>query len=302
MPEPQKIVIICGPTGSGKTAAALEMATQNDIEIISADSRQVFKHLDIGTAKPSENELKRAPHHLIDVIEPGERYTAFRFLTEAEKCIGEIQKGGKKPVIVGGTGLYLRALTDGIVEIDSEDDAIGKRLESDWQELGPDEMHARLTKVDPVEAERVHPNNRARIVRALEIYELTGRPKSEFLKEGVHRKSQYSFEQFCLVPDREWLYGQINERVDRMIASGLLEELQQLCQRGLKEKIRSANVIGYKELLDHIDEHSSLEEAISLIKQNSRRFAKRQLTWFRNQTKCRFFANRDQLCDVLNTY
>lgn len=280
----------------------MNLSRQCDIEIISADSRQVFKHLDIGTAKPSEQERKKVPHHLIDIIEPGERYTAFRFLSDATECINKIHMNGKRPVIVGGTGLYLRALTEGIIEIEKEDNAVREQLENDWEEIGPDGMHARLAKVDPGEAENIHPNNRARIVRALEIYELTGRPKTELLKEGVHKKSEYNFEQFCLAPDREWLYQQINERTDRMMASGWLEELQQLCRKGLKEKIRSANVIGYRELLDHIDGKLSLNAAVALIRQNSRRFAKRQFTWFRHQTKCRFFANRDQLCDVLNAY
>lgn len=289
------IPIICGPTGSGKTAVALELADRYPIEIVSADSRQVIKHLNIGTAKPTVDQRRRVQFHLLDIIEPGERYSVRRFIDEAGQTIQDILGRGRIPVVVGGTGLYLRALSEGVVEVDEDGMGLRERLQREMDELGPEVMHERLHKIDPQEAARIHPNNRVRIVRALEIFFLTGRTKSELVATGAYKKSDFSFEYRCLAPPREQLYGRINDRVDQMMADGLLEELQELIARGMKEGIRKAGVIGYSELLDHLDGRWTLPEAVALVKQNSRRYAKRQMTWFRHQAKTSFFPDGSSL-------
>ena len=293
------IPIICGPTASGKTALAMRLAETHPVEIISADSRQILKYFDIGTAKPTLKERARVPFHLIDMIEPGERYSAFRFIGDATRVIDQIISRGHLPVIVGGTGLYLRALTDGVVEIEEPDMAIREQLEADLKTSGSEAMHARLSEIDPLEAVKIHPNNWVRIIRALEIYLLTGKTKSELTATGSYRRGDHSYEYFCLAPPRDRLYETINIRVDQMIQDGLLEEISGLIERGYAEKIRFANIIGYKELMELLDGRVTIDEAVSEIKQNTRRFAKRQMTWFRRQQGCKFCDHPDPLLSIL---
>ena len=289
------IPIICGPTASGKTSLALEMAAQYPIEIVSADSRQMVRYLDIGTAKPTPDERARVPFHLIDLIEPGERYSAFRFISDASQAIEQILKREHVPVIVGGTGLYLRALTDGVVEIEPGDMAIREQLERELAEVGPQVMYEKLRQIDPLEAAKSHPNNRVRVIRALEIFYLTGKTKSEMTATGGYRRSDFQFEYYCLAPPRPELYEAINRRVDKMMASGLVAELRSLVERGQLEQIRRANIIGYNELIQWLDGRVSLDEAVAAIKQNTRRYAKRQMTWFRGQTGCKFYETAVEL-------
>jgi tRNA dimethylallyltransferase len=293
------IPIICGPTASGKTSLALEYARLRPIEIISADSRQIIRKLDIGTAKPTAEERSRLRFHLLDVIEPGERYSAFRFVEDASKAIEEILARDRLPVVVGGTGLYLRALSEGVVEIVSEDMAIRDTLDKELEEEGATRMHERLRKIDPLEAAKIHPNNKQRVLRALEIYYLTGKTKSELIRTGSHIRSKHAFDYLCLLPERKKLYAMINGRVDAMIKSGLVEEIKSLAHAGFADDIRKANVIGYSELLDYIDGNLSLHEAVAVIKQNTRRYAKRQITWFRKQKGCRFFSDESSLLQAL---
>ncbi len=298
MSEPNPVLsvpIICGPTGSGKTEIAIELATRFPIEIVSADSRQIIKHLNIGTAKPTAEQQQQVPFHLIDIIEPGERYSAFRFIDDANQAIADILQRRRIPVVVGGTGLYLRALTEGVVEIEKEDLSIREELEKEMEQLGQQQMYDRLLQVDPLEAAKLHPGNKVRVIRALEIYYLTGKSKSELVATESHRKSPHCFDYFCLIPQRQALYSAIDERLDRIMQQGLLEEIRKLCQKGLREQIRKANVIGYNELLDHFDGKTTLSEAVSLTKQNSRRYAKRQITWFRHQVKGKLFADKISL-------
>ncbi len=298
MDEHKLIPIICGPTGSGKTSIALELAKNFPIEIISADSRQMLKHLNIGTAKPTKHELTQCTFHLVDIIEPGERYSAFNFIDDAEKIIDNILKRGKTPLIVGGTGLYLRALTDGVVEIKQEDFSIREKLEAELEEKGTEFMHRKLEAIDPLESAKIHPNNKFRIVRALEIFYLTGHTKSELLTTGKYRNSKYKFSYYCLSPKRELLYERINNRVDQMLSDGLLKELNDLIASGYKEKIEKANVIGYAELLKQLNNDISFEEAVAMIKQNSRRYAKRQMTWFRKQSDLTFYEDASELIEA----
>jgi len=293
--------IICGPTGSGKTAAALELAQKYDIEIISADSRQIIKHLNIGTAKPTEEEKRQVVFHLIDMIDPGVRYTAFRFIDDATSAIESILERKKTPVVVGGTGLYLRALTEGVVEIETSDMSIRERLEKELQDQGAQAMHARLNEIDPLEAAKIHPNNKVRLIRALEIFHITGLPKSQLLATGSYRKSRFNFKYYALIPDRDELYEKINMRVDMMMAMGLEEELGRLVGRGMKEQIRIANVIGYSELLDHCDGKTTVAEAVAMIKQNSRRYAKRQITWFTRQINAKICPDVRSLVNLIES-
>ncbi|MBN1213242.1 MAG: tRNA (adenosine(37)-N6)-dimethylallyltransferase MiaA [candidate division Zixibacteria bacterium] len=293
------IPIICGPTASGKTAAALALADTYPLEIVSADSRQIIKYLDIGTAKPSAEELSRVPTHLINLIEPGERYSAFQYITDAVRVIKDIFERDKLPVVVGGTGLYMRALSEGVVEIEDDDLALRERLEKEMDALGSEKMYEKLENIDPLEAARIHPHNKKRVIRALEIYYLTGKTKSELIVTGAYKKSEYAFDYLCLAPQRDLLYDIINARVDAMLAAGWRDEVERLVRKIGAEKIRKANVIGYNELLDCLEGNLSTEEAVLLIKQNTRRYAKRQLTWFRKQKACRFFPDIENLKKAL---
>ncbi len=295
MAEIPRIPIICGPTGAGKTDAALKLAEKYPIEIISADSRQIIKHLNIGTGKPTVAEQNKVPFHLIDVIEPGERYSAMRFLVDATRAIKDILGRGKMPVIVGGTGLYLNVLANGVIEIEEEEFAIRQQLEEDLNRLGANHMWEQLQAIDPLEAAKVHPNNTVRLIRALEIFRQTGKTKSDLIATGVYKKSGYLFDWYCLAQPREILYERINGRVDKMIEAGLLNEVTGLLTAGMGTKQALSAVIGYGELIRHIEGHYSIDEAIAMIKQNSRRYAKRQLTWFRNQVKSTFFTEGDSL-------
>ncbi len=297
--ELAKIPSICGPTGSGKTAVALRLAETLPVEIVSADSRQIVKRLNIGTAKPSDKERQKVRFHLLDLIEPGERFSAFQFIDLANGAIKDILTRGRIPVLVGGTGLYLRALTEGVVEIEQEDMAMREQLEQEMESQGGEAMYKRLETIDPLEAAKTHPNNRVRVIRALEIFYLTGLPKSQLLTTGAYRKAEYEFEHYCLVPDRQALYADINARVDAMIEDGLIDEVEQLVKVGMKQPVRKSNVIGYNEILDYLEGVRSLAEAVSMIKQNSRQYAKRQFTWFNHQSNCRRFRDRNALFEAI---
>ncbi|MBU0985575.1 MAG: tRNA (adenosine(37)-N6)-dimethylallyltransferase MiaA [candidate division Zixibacteria bacterium] len=301
MAESRPIPIVCGPTASGKTGAAVALATRYPVEVVSADSRQIIRHLDIGTAKPTTDEKRQVTFHLIDIVEPGERYSVFRFIDDADAAIDQILRAGHIPVVVGGTGLYLRGLTDGVVEIEEDGGSvIREQLMREMESLGPEEMHRRLARLDPDEAGRIHPNNRVRVIRALEICRLTGRSKTELAACGSYKRSNFVFDWFCLAPPRERLYEIIDARVDAMLADGLLDEYTGLVDRGLKDAVSRANVIGYAELRNFIEGNCTFDEAVASIKQNTRRYAKRQMTWFRHQASGAFFEDRDRLIAALD--
>lgn len=294
-PETKVIPIICGPTGSGKTAAALKLAGLYPVEVVSADSRQLIRHLNIGTDKPDPEQRRAVNFHMLDLIEPGEKYSAYRFIDEAESAIRDILKRKHIPVVVGGTGLYLRALTEGVVEIDGENEDIRTRLEQEMDKVGPEQMHDKLRAVDPVEAGQIHPHNKVRVIRALEIYYLTGVSKSELIRSGAYRKSSRRYKYFCLAPPRDELYLRINDRVERMIVAGLVDEVRLLLDKGLGQAVLKSNVIGYNETIEHLNGNLSLSEMVSSIKQNSRRYAKRQMTWFRRVPECDYFEKAGEL-------
>lgn len=293
------IPVLTGPTGSGKTALAYRLMDRfKDLELISADSRQIYKGLTIGTDKPTYEDLARYPTHLVDCVEPGERFTAFDFMERANSLIGDILKSGKRPFICGGTGLYIKALVDGIVEIPDGDFQFRDELESLADREGPEALHNKLKNIDPIEAMKVHPNNIKKVIRALEIYYLTGKTKTEILTMGSYKKI-YDYKVICLMPPRAELYQKINTRVDRMLTAGLLDEVDGLIKAGLKDRVTGINVIGYNELFEYRDGRLNYEEAVNLIKQNSRRFAKRQITWLNGMADLQILNNPDGVLNCL---
>lgn len=302
MSEQPVIPVICGPTGAGKTSVVLRLSRDLPIEVVSADSRQMIKYLDIGTAKPTRMEQAALHFHLIDLIAPGERYSAFRFIEDADRVIGAILSAGHIPIVVGGTGLYLRALVEGVVEIEQDRPEMRERLEQEMEQSGPEAMHHRLSEIDPLEAARIHPHNKVRVIRALEIWELTGQPKSALAAAGTYKKSKYEYKIYVLQPARERLYEAIDRRVDEMMQSGWLQEVEDMVRRGLGPALRRANVIGYDELMDFVENKCTLSEAVNMIKQNSRRYAKRQMTWFRHQVEGEVVISPDMLETELRKY
>ncbi|MCP4704870.1 MAG: tRNA (adenosine(37)-N6)-dimethylallyltransferase MiaA [candidate division Zixibacteria bacterium] len=297
------IPVLVGPTASGKTTVATELADKYpQIEIISADSRQIYKHLSIGTDKPSAELLSHYNFHLVDFVEPGERYTAFDFVEDSVKIIEATLENNNVPLICGGTGLYVRSLVEGIVQIPDDDFTYRAQLEEETITKGPKYLYEKLQAIDPIEAEKVHPHNIKKIIRALEIYHLTGKPKSELLTEKDENTRKFKYKIFCLNPSREKLYKKINSRVDIMIKSGLLDEVESLIKNGKKEAITKINVIGYNELFRYFDNEISLETATNLIKQNSRRYAKRQITWFNGTENISFYEAAGKLKADLKSF
>ncbi len=297
------IPILTGPTASGKTSLALALAEiYPQIEIISADSRQIYRFLKIGTDKPSEEIMARCKFHLVDCVNPGERFTAFDFVEESRKILADILDRGKRPLICGGTGLYIRSLAEGIFEIPEEDFSIRDNLEEEIITRGPEFLYKRLQAIDPEEAAKVHPNNVKRLIRALEIYYQTGKPKSNLINQTQYEPDLYNYDIVCLMLPRDELYRRINARVDAMIKAGLPDEVKTIMEKGLKDVISKINVIGYNELFRYFEKEISLETAINLIKQNSRRYAKRQITWFKGMKNIQFFDSEDVLKDYLAGY
>ncbi len=303
----RNIPILTGPTGSGKTGVCFQLLEKiPKLQIISSDSRQIYKHLSIGTDKPSDEVLNKYKFHLVDFVEPGDRYTAFDFVEESQRLISQILADSiYPPLISGGTGLYLKALVEGLFEIPDANLEYRQKLEDEVITKGPKYLFERLEKIDPLEAAKTHPHNIKRIIRGLEIFHLTGKPKSELIA-SQNKKSEesekYGFDLFCLMPTREKLYNKINARVDQMIENGLLEEVGNLIKSGIEDKVRGVNVIGYNELFRYHDGDLSLDEAVNLIKQNSRRYAKRQITWFKGMSGIKYFDCKEQAFEVLADY
>lgn len=280
----KKIPILCGPTASGKTAVAMQLAEKFSLEIISADSRQVYRQLDIGTGKPTAQELALVPTHLINLIEPGERYNAARFVRESRQTISEIHARGKQPLIVGGTGLYLKALTAGLIELDDFDMSIREQLEGELISRGADALWEELYRRDPLDASKIHPNNQYRLLRSLEILRSTGQTKTELMRTRSDTGDSFEFSFVIMNPLRDDLYRSVNERVICMINNGWMDEVSQLVRSGIADAIRKSSVIGYSELIEVSDGRVKLSEATVLIQQQTRQYAKRQQTWFRHQT------------------
>ena len=277
-----KILAVVGPTASGKTAVSVELARRLGGEVVSCDSMQVYRRMNIGTAKPTEEEKRGIPHHLIDVVEPDAPFSCAEYVTAASEAVKEITSRGKLPILCGGTGLYLDRFLCGEMEETHADEGLRASLFAFAESEGVEALHARLREVDSESADAIHPNNVKRVVRALEIYEQTGIPKSEFDRRSQAGESPYDAVVVGLYyPNREVLYERINRRVDIMIEDGLLEETKQLSDEGVFDvNLTAAQAIGYKELLGYLDGSETLSEATENLKTATRRYAKRQLTWF----------------------
>lgn len=282
----QKIIVIVGPTAVGKTSLSIQLAKEFDGEVISGDSMQVYKHLDIGTAKVTPDEMAGVPHHLVDFKEINEDYDVSDFQRDAKGKISEIAKRGHIPIVVGGTGLYIESLLYPVShgENAQPNHELREKYEQYAKENGNQALWNQLNEIDEKAAEKIHPNNVRRIIRALEVYHETGELFSSFQQEKKIKEPLYDAFIICLNTDRELLYERINLRVDLMMEAGLLEEARTLWEQlGPEAEAQSTKAIGYKELFDYFNNKVTLEEAVESIKQNSRRYAKRQLTWFRNR-------------------
>ncbi len=273
----------------GKTEVAIEVAGRLDGEIISADSRQVYKYLDIGTAKPTAEQRGRSPHHLIDIVDPEEEFTAADYGNLARKTIREVFEREKTPIVSGGAGLYLKALTEGFFDGPPADPEIREQLERVADEKGEETLYRQLLQVDPEAVERIHPHDRKRIVRALEVFQICGKPLSLLQQEGEYPLKEYRFTKIGLIQRREELYKRIEKRVDKMIKEGLLREVKSLVERGYDRELVPLKTVGYEELFDYLGGKCSLERAIELAKRNTRRYAKRQLTWFKQDKEIHWF-------------
>ena len=278
------LIILTGPTAVGKTKASIGLAKALNGEIISADSMQVYKHMDIGSAKIRPEEMQGIKHYLIDELEPDEEFHVVRFQEMAKKALEEIYAKNKIPIVVGGTGFYIQALLYDIDFTENEEDSeYRKELEQLAVEKGADALHEMLRKVDPESAEAIHANNVKRVIRALEFHKQTGGKISEHNEQERAKSSPYDFCYFVLNDERERLYERINLRIDQMLDDGLVEEVMSLKDQGYTKEMVSMQGLGYKEILDYLNGNCTLEEAIYILKRDTRHFAKRQLTWFRRE-------------------
>ncbi|WP_110929710.1 tRNA (adenosine(37)-N6)-dimethylallyltransferase MiaA [Bacillus massiliglaciei] len=288
MQKKKKLLVIIGPTAVGKTKLSIELAKRFNGEIISGDSMQVYKGMDIGTAKIKETEKEGIPHHLLDILEPEQEFSAAQFQSRANEAIQEIHTRGKLPIIVGGTGLYIQSVIyDYHFSESPSNPEYRQELEREVKEKGIESVFQKLQAVDPDSAGRIHPNNSRRVIRALEIYHCTGKTMSEQLSEQT-KEWKYDTCIIGLTMDRDLLYSRINARVDEMVNEGLFEEVSSLYHKGLRD-CQSIQAIGYKEIYGFLEGNLTKESSIEALKQNSRRFAKRQLTWFRNKMDVKWF-------------
>jgi tRNA dimethylallyltransferase len=300
------VLCIVGPTATGKSALGIELAKQLSGEVLSADSMQVYRGMDIGTAKVTREEQQGVPHHLLDLVSPDVRFTVADWVQRADAVISEIHARGNLPIVVGGTGLYIRAITEDLSFAEEEgSEEVRRRWFSYLQQHGPEALHQALRERDPASAARLHPNDTRRVIRALEVFELGGKPLSAHYDWRV-KGGRYWTEQFGLTADREVLYERVNARVDIMMEIGLLEEVAELRRLGYHRNLTSMQAIGYKELLTYLDGEVSLEQAVADIKMATRRFVKRQLSWFRRDPRVRWLhldekgrIRSDDLQDIL---
>lgn len=292
------LVIILGPTAVGKTELSIELAKDINGEIVTADSMQIYRYMDIGTAKPDHKSRQGIPHHLLDVVNPDEDFNVSMFKAMAEKTIESIHNRGKVPIIAGGTGLYINSLIFPMSFSKAGEDreyrnfliqeALSK--EENW-------LHEKLQQVDPITAARLHPNDKRRIIRALEIHHITKEPMSSFISEDNKEDSDYPATIIGLTMDRQLLYNRIESRVDKMLAQGLIEEVKSLLDKGYKRDLVSMQGLGYKELVDYLMGMRRLEEASFILKRNTKRFAKRQFTWFRRLSRVNWINVSDSRKD-----
>lgn len=283
------LIVLTGPTAVGKTDLSVDLAKAVNGEIISADSMQVYRHMDIGSAKIKEEEMRGVPHHLINVLEPTEDFNVVIFKQLAQKALEDIYSRNKVPIIAGGTGFYIQALLNDIDFKENEEGGrIRKQLEEDAAKHGASWLHNQLCQVDPKSGEAIHENNVKRVIRALEYYQLTGQKISLHNAQEKQKNSPYAFLYYVLNTERSLLYERIDKRVDLMMKEGLVEEVKALKKLGCRRGMTSMQGLGYKEILDYLDGLYSLEEAVYILKRDTRHFAKRQLTWFRREKDVRW--------------
>ena len=280
----EPLIILTGPTAVGKTALSLSLAERVNGEIISADSMQVYRGMDIGSAKIMPEEQKGIPHHLIDVLDPDEEFHVVRFVQMAKEAMEDIRSRGKVPILTGGTGFYIQAMLYDIDFTESgEDDSYRRELETYAKEQGAEKLHEKLKEVDPISAEKIHANNVKRVIRALEYYHQTGEKISEHNESQRQKNSPYDFIYYVLRLPREILYDRINRRVDLMREQGLEAEVRRLREQGCTRNMVSMQGLGYKEIIDYIQGRCTLDEAVYTLKRDTRHFAKRQITWFKRE-------------------
>lgn len=284
MTQTQKtpLLVITGPTAAGKTALALELGARRDIEIISADSRQVYRYMDIGTAKASVEERSQVVHHCVDIVNPDEAFSVSDFTRLAQRAIADIHRRQRLPVVVGGTGLYIRALTQGLAPLPGADETLRRQWHAEERaEKGC--LYERLSQIDPQMANGLHINDVTRTIRALEVYTLTGRTMSSWQEEHHFSARPYDDIRIAVTCERDRLYRRIEERVEQMVELGLLDEVRMLLQRGYPAELKALRTIGYQECVAHLRGEMSFSAALTLIKRDTRRYAKRQLTWLRHE-------------------
>jgi tRNA dimethylallyltransferase len=298
-----RVLVILGPTCVGKTQVSLKLADILQGEIVSFDSRQVYKFMDIGTAKPTKEERKRIRHHLVDLVLPDEKVTAADYGKKAREVISQIIERNKQPIAVGGSGLYLKALIEGFFLGPPANQKIREGLQKEAQELGEPHLFNRLKEVDSKASERIHPNDLVRIIRALEVYELTGKPISVWQLEGSYELFPMHFIKIGLTLERKRLYERINQRVEEMIAHGFLDEVKNLKDKGFTPELKALKTVGYQELFSYLEGKLDFQTAIEKIKLNTRHYAKRQITWFRKDKEIIWMdANEENLIEKILEY
>lgn len=293
-----RLLCLLGPTAVGKTEIAIQLAQRLNAEIVSIDSRQIYRQMDIGTAKPTAEEQRAARHHLIDCVDISQPFSVADYQSLVDTAIADIQSRGKQGLLVGGAGLYFRAIVDGLFEGPGADPLLRERLDQEAAQHGVDVLHERLRACDPASADRIHPNNLVHVIRALEVYELTGIPISEHQQQWHQGSERYPFIAFCLTMPRALLYRRIEQRVDVMLANGLIAEVESLLAAGYARDTVALRSFGYKELIAYLDGKCTYLEAVEQLKQNTRRFAKRQLTWFRKDTRIEW-VDRNSKPDIV---
>ena len=291
--ESRPIPVLVGPTGAGKTAVGVELARRNGAEIISADSRQIYRYMDIGTAKPTGEEQAAAPHHLIDIVDPDVRFSAGEYSRRARETMGELAGRGVPVLVVGGAGLYVKSLVEGLFEGPQIPPELRKSLAEGYRSRSSDELHARLKEIDPASAGRIHQNDRQRIERALEVHDATGKTLTSWFERPVQSRIR-EMRLIGLQRDRAALYARIDARVEKMMDSGFEAEVRGLMDRGYDSETHALATFGYAEMLSCIRGELGTEEAVSTIKQRTRQYAKRQLTWFRQNRKINWIQVDDE--------
>lgn len=301
----EPLVILTGPTAVGKTKLSIALAKAIGGEIISADSMQVYRHMDIGSAKIRLEEMEGIPHYLVDVLEPWEEFHVVRFQQMAKEAMKKIREHGHIPILVGGTGFYIQAIVKDIDFTENEASPYREELTRLAEEKGADFLYEKLQKVDPKSAQIIHAHNVKRIIRALEFYQMTGKKISEHNKEQREKSSPYQFTYFVLQDERTKLYKRIEARIDEMLQDGLIEEVTALKEMGLKRGMVSMQGLGYKEILAYLDGECTLEEAVEILKRDTRHFAKRQITWFKREEeviwidKGKFAYQEEQILEAM---